>query len=535
MAKKAAFLYMQNTKDSSTPRLDNCEIDEYQIVTVSFTGRNNLYLLQLNDGWILLSNERWATPILASSSRGKFPKYEDMPDAMKSLMIYYENSMQFARDSLFNVYDKCLWDSITNNKFYSQSSINRSLPSSYVIVELSFVHWNQDGNNDENHSANCNKVYNKFCPTWYQPSCGHTYVGCTAVAMAIVMWYYKWPHSAIIPNTIDSLANVSSGSHIVKYNWDIMPTEIYNNSEMLVVDEVAGLLRDCGYASKMKYEQNGSGAGFDDAQDALENRFHYKSTTHRTRRWYIGNWVNKLKTEIYEQRPVIYAGYGSDGHAFVLFGYDTSNKFYINWGWGAGEHNYTSYSLDALEYNNSHIYNDDQEAIWGIEPDYPECDSYVIKNSDINGSIFEIYNGRTITAQNKTIPSNKSGVIYSQQEVRLLPPFSIQNGANVNIGIRDMGCNSSRQNQQQVPINKESSIKSNISSFFIVSPNPVKDRLKIETSEALSRISIYNLSGLCMMQTQQTEINVSALAAGMYIVQAATLNGKIVSDKFIKL
>lgn len=38
-----------------------------------------------------------------------------------------------------------------------------------------------------------------------------------------------------------------------------------------------------------------------------------------------------------------------------------------------------------------------------------------------------------------------------------------------------------------------------------------------------------------MIQTQQTEINVSALAAGMYIVQAATLNGKIVSDKFIKL
>ena len=351
LATKVAMQYIMNSISNEAPQnyaiLSNKNgIDTSYTHTISITGYAPLYLVQFPDGWILVASEYIEVPVLASARTGQFPNLTDMPDGMKWLISYYEEAMQYVRDSLQarqNV--KYLWDTIYENSVSRNRDTN--LPESYEIPYIRSIHWNQNGNNDSSW-PDCDKVYDKFCPSWYTPSlCGHTYVGCTAVAMGIVMRYHQWPYSAPIPDTIDSLANISSAKHLETYDWSKMPYDIFNSTANSVVDEVAVFLTNCGYASKMKYGNNGSGASFNNARNALLNNFHYQNVIHQTRRWFIGNWINKLKSEIAANRPVMYAGYNNNsGHAFVLFGYTASNKFNINWGWG-GVYNIGEFSLDS--------------------------------------------------------------------------------------------------------------------------------------------------------------------------------------------
>ena len=51
-------------------------------------------------------------------------------------------------------------------------------------------------------------------------------------------------------------------------------------------------------------------------------------------------WVDMVKNELDEGRPLIYKGYTQDlgaGHAFVVNGYD-EDFFHLNWGW-SGSYN----------------------------------------------------------------------------------------------------------------------------------------------------------------------------------------------------
>lgn len=251
-----------------------------------------------------------------------------------------------------------------------------------------------------------------------------------------------------MPNTIDSLAHISTEKHLVNYHWDKMPGLIYNSTDDMYVDEVAGFLRDCGYASKMKYKVNGSGASLNNAKNALSQNFHYYNMSYVYRNSYAGDWVNMLQSEIAADRPVIYAGYNYQisnptGHAFVLYGYTADNKFIIHWGWGNSSANNGAYSLDALT-PLGHYYNDYQEAIIGITPQYPLCDTLYLQQINVDDENFEIYRGGPIIAQNININGNQSGVVFSGESVTLTSGCCIEAGAEVYIDIKNMHCDNGR-------------------------------------------------------------------------------------------
>lgn len=67
-----------------------------------------------------------------------------------------------------------------------------------------------------------------------------------------------------------------------------------------------------------------------------------------------------------------------------------------------------------------------------------------------------------------------------------------------------------------------------------ITPNPVRDFLSITSTEDLTHIYIYNLNGQCVLQTSQTDIDVSSLPQGMYILRAITSTGDLKQAKFIK-
>lgn len=517
---------------------ENEKNQKFTIEELHLFGKAKMYLVNLNDGWILVSSERATTPILASSTKEAFPSLSEMPCGMKWLMEYYENSIRYAKDSISSEVQDSLW-LVLNNETQHLRSINDSV----VLGRMDSVHWGQSGNNSS--KSSCTNFYNMFCPTWYTPKCGHTYVGCTAVAMAQVLWFWRWPHSAIIPDSINQSGDTCCGRNLIKYNWSSIPGDVYNYTPINQAENVAGLLRDCGYATKMEYGASGSGAGFNDAKKTLKNIFHYKEVHHWYKNWYIGNWINRIKENINEGRPVIYAGYresDGEGHAFVLYGYKGDN-FRINWGY-RGEGNSGWYTLQTLNPNtiNNGPFTAYQEALFDIEPDYPNCTQYTPTTNELNQSIFQIYD-ESILINNKTIQSNKTGVIYAQNEIRLTGNVNIQSGANVHLAIKDMNCYNTAF---LLSDNNETTNRHNIKSIYInpndnnqnqllLSHNSDNKHLTIQSQQAIQSIRIYNITGQCVMQTRQTDIDTSNLPTGVYIITANTTTGETMQSKFIQL
>lgn len=454
LATQIAVQYMQNDICNVAPsdfalltRGDN--VDTTFTHAFSLTGNSLLYIVQMPDGWVLAASEYVTTPILASAPTGQFPDTTDMPDGMKWLLSYYEDAMQYTRDSLSLNTDSILyaWEHKYDSIYADNRSVS-SLPSSHMIIEIDSLYWNQSGNNSGS-TQYCDKIYNKFCPTWYPADsiCERTIVGCVAVAMGLVMRYYKWPYSALVPDSVNREGEPTIERHIVTYNWNQMPGSISNVSPVSTVDEIAGFLRDCGYSCRMKYGENSSSAFLSNAMTALNSTFRYTNMTYISKNDYHGNWIEKLKTEIAADRPIIYEGdngRGHKGHAFVLYGYTNEDKFKINWGWGNSQANNGVYSLSNLALNDSTNYTYHQGAIWGITPNYPSCgNTYYVQQSNVN-SDFEIYKGGPIIAQNITINNNRSGVIYSRESVTLGNGFKIEAGSHVIIDIIDKDCDDDR-------------------------------------------------------------------------------------------
>ena len=65
-------------------------------------------------------------------------------------------------------------------------------------------------------------------------------------------------------------------------------------------------------------------------------------------------------------------------------------------------------------------------------------------------------------------------------------------------------------------------------------PNPVNDLLNIETALELQSVEIYNIQGQKVLSSNQKQINVSDLAAGMYMVRIQDTDNAIATKKIVK-
>jgi hypothetical protein len=80
-------------------------------------------------------------------------------------------------------------------------------------------------------------------------------------------------------------------------------------------------------------------------------------------------WREMICNEIDNRRPIEYAGASPEGgHAFILDGYNSSNQYHFNWGWGGSYNGW--FAMSALNPTASASYNSSKLAIIGIQPDY---------------------------------------------------------------------------------------------------------------------------------------------------------------------
>ena len=100
-------------------------------------------------------------------------------------------------------------------------------------------------------------------------------------------------------------------------------------------DAVAQLMLACGVAVDMEYSPSASGAYSYQVGQALIDYFGYDGNLGLVYRQYFtsSEWMNLIKSEINEKRPVYYFGSSDDGgHAFVFDGYNEEDMVHVNWG-----------------------------------------------------------------------------------------------------------------------------------------------------------------------------------------------------------
>ena len=69
---------------------------------------------------------------------------------------------------------------------------------------------------------------------------------------------------------------------------------------------------------------------------------------------------------------------------------------------------------------------------------------------------------------------------------------------------------------------------------FSLYPNPASDILNIEMESELQSVEFYSLQGQKVLSATEKQINVSNLAAGMYMVRVTAVDGAVATQKFVK-
>ena len=394
-----------------------------------------MYAVSQDSVWVLVSADERVTPILAYSdaNAGMFPEEEDMPDGMIALLEWYEQQIQYLRDST----------NITTIHEGWQTYQATSTTTEYEIIVSPLLYrdgvenlWKQSGLNSG--IATADKCYNKFCPLYHDGR--KTIVGCVAVAMGQLMWYWEWPKIAVVEDD-------ERNTLIREYNWDYMPAQLHSNTSIEHIDMVANLLHDAGVSVNMSYGpsgEGGSGAVPELIPDALRGTFSYNSDELIKRNKYASSWLNKLKENLDRGYPILYGGRDSanNGHRFIVDGYNSNDAFHINYGWGGSHNGY--YILETIV-NKPFIYYSSQSAVLNVYPNYPDCSPREVSQSEMLDSKFAIQNGGGLTIGGDiVVESNQGGVIYSGEYVKLTNGFHAKVGSNLRIAIKNIQCNESQ-------------------------------------------------------------------------------------------
>lgn len=320
-------------------------------------------------GWLLLSNDDVATPIIGYSHDGNLD-LDNLPIQLKEIIALYR--LQIKHQLYVHGPDnKADWIQAKWNKYDKDVALLKSenasilkpkagsLRSSTTIGPLVTAQWNQG------------LYYNAYCPVIPVGGAdGHASVGCVAVAMAQIMHYHQWPSTGVGSTYYTYTTDIFYNTHYltnailehhdtVSFNWPNMPNSLttYNN-------DVAQILYHAGVGALTRYG-NQSSSTLPNAMHALQDHFKYLTDGyHKKSDWSDFGWKIKMILELQAGRPILYAGCGTGCHAFVVDGHNTDDGYHINWGWGGGANDY--FLLESLTPNSDFTVS--QEAIFGIRP-----------------------------------------------------------------------------------------------------------------------------------------------------------------------
>ena len=301
-----------------------------------------------NSGFVLVSADDAAYPILAFD----FDNHIDTSiNAInyKNWILKYKQQINYIIEQKLAASDKTksLWNKLKSNK-------NAGITSGKSVDPLLLSTWNQGAK------------YNAFCPEEEDGPGGRVYAGCVATAMGQLMYYYRYPYQGIGSHAYNysPYGTMSANFGTTTYNWNAMTNSISSNGN----DEIAQLLYHLGISVEMMYSASGSGAYSFLAANSLKDYFKYSSNLSYDDKdsYSYNDWVSKIVTNIDAKHPLYYDGSGNGGgHAFNLDGYQGSDHFHFNWGWGGAYNGY--FYINNLN-PGSNLFNYGQDAMFQAYP-----------------------------------------------------------------------------------------------------------------------------------------------------------------------
>jgi len=316
------------------------------------------YVFNVNEsaggGFVIVAGDDAVRPVLGYSDKGSYdennlpPNFVWWMDELQQQIVYAQ-----AHNLLQSKAVGDEWNS------YLNGTVSSSTSSAGPLIQTQWNQW---------------APYNNLCPVIGGAPAP---TGCVATTMAQIMKYYNFPASGSGKSaayTTPSGITVPSVSFEVNYDWANM-LNAYDGSETpQQQNAVATLMYQCGASVKMQYDLSASGTYNEDAVSALTNNFGYDRNMQIRYRNAYGfgfagytdtEWENMLRAQIDAGLPVYYAGQGSDTHAFVCDGYDTTGKFHFNWGWSGL---YDGYFVTSALNPGSYDFTTNQLIITDIKP-----------------------------------------------------------------------------------------------------------------------------------------------------------------------
>ncbi len=320
---------------------NNIEIDKF----IQDENYFNLVIIYLKpQGFLLVSNESNAVPILAYSFSNDFPLPLTPENEINDLLNNYQGQIE-AIKSTKNSKNQLLWEAIISKTSDFFKNNKDALP-------LTTSNWSL-GN-----------PWNADCPEDASGSGGHARVGCLAVGMGQIMYYWKHPTQGTGYHEYTSpygLLSVDFGSEVYDYT---------NMFDATASSDATRLLYHCGVSVDMHYGSGVSYAWSFAAIPAMTSYFGYKDNSEMLHQANFTDfeWNTILKNELDQSRPIYFQGFSeaaTTGHGFLCDGYQGEDFYHFNWGLGGSYNGY--YYLDDMTPGNAN-FSFHQGIIRKIEP-----------------------------------------------------------------------------------------------------------------------------------------------------------------------
>lgn len=323
--------------------------EDLQLVTTYSISRGGaaFHVFNTPNGFVIVAADDCATPILGYSDEGRPFDTDNVPIQLQVYLQWFVEQIQYGIEN--NIQP----DEATAQQWELVRTIGRlnNNRDGEAVEPLITTQWGQG------------YPYNALCPEG-------TPTGCTATATAQIMNYWQYPTKGLGYHSYEPNSGLEAQSvwfNETYYQWDQMDVDH--------VEVISTLMYHVGVAMNMDYSPGGSSAYLSSAQNGLQRYFDYsESSIYLLREDYDdSSWIEMLKSSLMVNKPVLYEGYGSIGHAWIVDGFDSQNMFHMNFGWSGSEDGY--YSINALTNIGWYNFNYNQGAVFGICPKYSPLDA----------------------------------------------------------------------------------------------------------------------------------------------------------------
>ena len=320
-ARVTASNFMQHNKNATFKANSTANLKLTHAEPSKVSG-NAYYVFNIDGGgWIIVAGDDRAKQVLAYGDKGNID-INNLPGNMKDYLNLYKNQIEEMQSY--------------KGKVLPLKASHRAT----VIEPMLKSTWGQD------------EPMDRWCP---MVSGERAAVGCGPLAMAQIMYYWKYPTDlpALDAYYIYGFGTVSAlPAATADYSLMLDSYTIYNPATGGVslgtytdeqAEEVAKLSRYCGQACKVRYGSS-SGAYTYDQRDAFKIMGFNENTKlygidpsyycDNRNKFSQDEWIGLIYNELEAGRPIAYHNVDFiDGHAWVLDGVDADGKFHMNWGW----------------------------------------------------------------------------------------------------------------------------------------------------------------------------------------------------------